>query len=159
MNTNALKTTLAQHPDRVLRIALPDGSSVPARFHVTEVGHVSRRFIDCGGTVRTLESCLLQAWVPDGDVDHRLTAGKLANIFDVSRRVLPSDELEVEVEYGAPVVSQYTVNAADLHGGELVLTLGNKQTDCLAREVCGVEPAAAGRGASECCGGKGCGCS
>ena len=31
---------------------LPDGSLVPSHFHVTEVGKVSKHFIDCGGTVR-----------------------------------------------------------------------------------------------------------
>ena len=31
---------------------LPDGSLVPSHFHVTEVGKVSKHFIDCGGTLR-----------------------------------------------------------------------------------------------------------
>mgnify|MGYP003642228923 CR=1 FL=1 len=34
---------------------LPDGSLVPSHFHVTEVGQVSKHFIDCGGTVRIEE--------------------------------------------------------------------------------------------------------
>ena len=29
---------------------LPDGSLVPSHFHVTEVGKVTKHFIDCGGT-------------------------------------------------------------------------------------------------------------
>ncbi len=32
---------------------LPDGSGVPEHFHVTEVGLVTKHFIDCGGKVRT----------------------------------------------------------------------------------------------------------
>jgi hypothetical protein len=31
---------------------LPDKSFVPAHFHVTEVGKVTKKFIDCGGVVR-----------------------------------------------------------------------------------------------------------
>ena len=27
---------------------LPDGSLVPGHFHVTEVGRISKHFIDCG---------------------------------------------------------------------------------------------------------------
>ena len=32
---------------------LEDGTMVSAHFHVTEVGAVSKHFIDCGGVVRT----------------------------------------------------------------------------------------------------------
>ena len=28
----------------------PDGTAVPAHFHITEVGKVEKHFIDCGGT-------------------------------------------------------------------------------------------------------------
>ena len=155
MNLRTLKATLLQHPSHVVRFVLPDGDPIPARFHVTEVGHVTRRFIDCGGTVRSLESCLLQTWVPEGDSEHRLTAGKLAKILDLSRQVVPSDELEVEVGYDCCVVGQYTIEGAASKEEILTFTLGNKKTDCLARETCGVDPAAVESG---CCG-SGCGCS
>jgi hypothetical protein len=156
MNLRAFNTSLQQHPEKPIRIVLPDGNRVPAHFHVTEVGHVTRRFIDCGGTVRFDERCLLQVWVPDGGTDHQLNAGKLARILDLSRRVVPSDDLETEIEYDSGVVGQYTVEKVALHGDALVLILGHKQTDCLARESCGVESA---EPALACCGGKGCGCS
>ncbi len=155
MNLTDLKTTLRQHPEKNLSFFLPDGDAIPAHFHVTEVGHVTRRFIDCGGTVRALESCLLQTWVPEGDREHRLTAGKLAKILEISRQVVPSDDLEVEVEYDCCVVGQYTLAAASSADGTLTFTLGNKKTDCLAREQCGIEPV---QTASACCSGAGCGC-
>ena len=31
---------------------LPNGKLVPNHFHVTEVGKITKHFIDCGGTVR-----------------------------------------------------------------------------------------------------------
>lgn len=155
MQLNAFKNRLLEQPEKTVRFLLPDGDAIPARFHVTEVGHVTRRFIDCGGTVRRLESCLLQTWVPEGDNEHRLTAGKLASILDVSRQVLPSQDLEVEVEYDCCVVAQYIVNEPTVRDDALTFSLSNKKTDCLAREACGVEPAAAESG---CCGGRGCGC-
>lgn len=155
MKITTLKDRLRAHPKKVVRFVLPDGDAIPARFHVTEVGHITRRFIDCGGMIRQLESCLLQTWVPEGDGDHRLSAGKLAKILDLSRQVVPSDELAVEVEYDCCVVAQYTLEESSVQDDVLTFALGNKKTDCLAREACGVEPAAAGSG---CCGGKGCGC-
>lgn len=35
-----------------LNFVLPNGTIVPQHFHVTEVGQVTKNFIDCGGTVR-----------------------------------------------------------------------------------------------------------
>lgn len=156
MKLYTLKSILLEYPDHFLRPLLPDGDAIPAGFHVTEVGHVTRRSIDCGGTVRVVESCLLQTWVPQGDNDHRLTAGKLARILDLSMKVLPSDGLDVEVEYDCCVVAQYTIESADASDGVLTFNLGNKKTDCLAKASCGVNRAEAATG---CCGNQACGCS
>ena len=99
MNIRTLRTSLIQYSEKNVHFVLPDGDPIPQEFHVTEVGHVVKKFIDCGGTVRSTEACLLQTWVSDDDKNHRLTAGKLAKILDLSRQVVPSDELNVEVEY------------------------------------------------------------
>ena len=41
---------------------LPNGELVPRHFHVTEVGKVTKHFIDCGGTVRHQEVANFQLW-------------------------------------------------------------------------------------------------
>ena len=41
---------------------LPDGSLVPEHFHVTEVGKVTKHFIDCGGVLRKEEKINFQLW-------------------------------------------------------------------------------------------------
>ena len=41
---------------------LPNGTTVPAHFHVTEVGLVTKHFIDCGGTVRNEKVANFQLW-------------------------------------------------------------------------------------------------
>jgi hypothetical protein len=147
MNMGSLKTNLRQHPQKNVRFILPDGDPIPAEFHVTEVGHVMKNFVDCGGTVRRLETCLIQAWVAGNDQDHRLTAAKLADILDLSAKVIPSEDLEVEVEYEPCAVAQYKVDGAEAAGDELRFQLVHKHTDCLAREACGLTPT-----------GSGCGC-
>jgi len=50
MKLSAFKE-LVQSVDE-LKIALPNGDFVPKHFHVTEVGCITKNFIDCGGTVR-----------------------------------------------------------------------------------------------------------
>lgn len=145
----ALRANVDSHPQFVL----PDGSVIPPDFHITEVGHLTRRFIDCGGKLRTTETCLLQAWVAADDKAHRLTAGKLAHILDLAKPILPATDLAVELEHGDGPVSHYTVGHVDSAHGALSFQLQHKQTDCLAREACGLEPAHSGCGCDEgkCC--------
>lgn len=138
---------LLQNPTKNVRFVLPDGDPIPAEFHVTEVGHVMKNFVDCGGTARRLETCLLQVWVAGNDPDHRLTSEKLAKILDLSAMVVPSEDLEVEVEYEPCAVAQYKVHGVESEGSELRFQLAHKHTDCLAREACGLAPT-----------GSGCGC-
>ena len=59
---------------------LPDGSFVPEHFHVTEIGLVTKHFIDCGGTVRTEKMTSFQLWEAN-DFDHRLKPKKLLDDF------------------------------------------------------------------------------
>ena len=135
MNVKELKLHLRANAEKPIAIRLPDGSEVPAHYHVTEVGHVAKRFIDCGGTRRFQETCLLQTWVHD-DVAHRLLAGKLATIFDRATDVLPHETLEVEVEHELDVVAQFTLAKVEALPDALILHLGEKHTDCLARGIC-----------------------
>ena len=154
MTLTALKSLLQARPDLNVTILLPDGGRIPAHYHITEVGHVVKRFIDCGGTVRASESCVLQTFLGSAKDDgHRLTAGKLAHILDLARPILASAELPVEVEYEEGVISQFPLVDAEVAAGALVLSLALKHTDCLAKDRCGIS-AEADAGESEgCCAG------
>ncbi len=139
MKLRELKTTLALHPDALPRFFLPDGDVVPAHFHITEVGHVAKRFIDCGGKLHeTTDTCLLQTYVAD-DVDHRLNAATFAKILQLGAQVLPHDDLNVEVEYDCCVTAQYPIASATLSGSHIDIQLRAKHTDCLAKRQCGID--------------------
>lgn len=120
-----------------LSFMLPSGELIPAHFHITEVGRVQKDFIDCGGTTRQSISCLLQVWTSH-DVEHRLSAGKLASILKLAEKVLGSDDLPIEIEYGADVAAQYMITDIQMQDGNLMFYLGGKKTDCLAPDKCGV---------------------
>ena len=114
-------------------IVLPDGSSVPRHFHVTEVGETTKHFIDCGGKVRHEKRANFQLWSAD-DYDHRLAPGKLVRIIEIAEQQLGLGNLEVEVEYqGAHTIEKYALTP---EGDTLRLT--GTATDCLAREACGI---------------------
>jgi len=130
MKLSAIKTQLEGLPQ--VNFLLPNGSQVPAHFHVTEVGQVSKKYIDCGGTLREESKVTFQLW-EDGDVDHRLAASKLLNIIGLAERLLSIPDLEVEVEYQGDTIGRYGL---DFNGTEFLLTA--TQTDCLAKDKCGI---------------------
>jgi hypothetical protein len=138
MKTTQFKSELLSHPEHTLVFELPDGDRVPVQAHITEAGRVDKSFMDCGGTVRTISTCQLQAWVAENDDAHRLLPGKLAVVLDLAAPLLRGDDLDVEIEYEDCSLSQYPVLDAHSHDSELVFTLGEKHTNCLAPEVCGV---------------------
>ena len=149
-----LKQLLNTHPDHAFQLRLPDGSPVPVSFHITEVAHVRKKFIDCGGRMHEDETCQIQAWVGNDD-EHRIANRKLVGILKKAEAFLPGDHLPVEVEYEQTTLSQYPVAEAEVGDGVVVLHLRPKHTDCLAKEVCIPEtPASAGCGCTPgaCCG-------
>jgi len=151
MKLTQFKKALLQKPEGKIRFVLPDQSDIPGHFHITEVGHVRKDFVDCGGTRRSTSSCVLQAWVAANDEDHSLEPGKLARILDMAGDLLPDGEIPVEVEFEAPTISQFPVAHVEVCGDTLRFQLALKRTDCLAKEACGLEPASCGP-STGCCG-------
>ncbi len=148
---------LQAHPDKPFHLVLPGRDTVPVSFHITEVGHATKKFIDCGGRVHTTQTCQLQAWVGT-DTDHRLLADKMAGVLNLAQAkgILPAEDLDVEFEYEDAVVSQYPVASDIVTETAVVLHLAAKHTDCLAKDVC-LPNLPMATGASEGCGcGPGC---
>ena len=133
MKLHELHAVLAGHPATFPRFVLPDGGHIPAHFHVTEVGHVVRNFIDCGGIIGRDEKVLLQTHVGD-DPGHRLKSDRFAKSLELGNRVLPEDDLDVEVEYDCCVVAQYPIKEAKPTGEHLDLILKRGRTQCRAEE-------------------------
>jgi len=111
---------------------LPTGAYVPEHFHVTEVGLVTKHFIDCGGKERLEKVVNFQLWDAN-DFEHRLKPQKLVNIITLSEKKLGIDDLEIEVEYQSDTISKY-----DLRFDGKDFELVSKQTACLALDHCGV---------------------
>jgi hypothetical protein len=111
---------------------LPDGSYLPAHFHVTEVGLVAKHFIDCGGVERKETVANFQLWEA-GDYDHRLAPQKFLHILRLSEKILGREDLDIEVEYQQDTIGKFGL-AFD--GNDFRLT--PKQTACLAQDACGV---------------------
>jgi hypothetical protein len=111
---------------------LPNGAYVPEHFHVTEVGLITKSFIDCGGKQRKETVVNFQLWDAN-DFEHRLKPKRLLDIIELSKKVLEIGDYETEVEYQAETIGKY-----DLGFNGKDFTLVNKLTACLAEDQCGI---------------------
>ena len=153
--TQSLIPALQAHPEASLHIVLPDDDVVPAHFHVTEIGRVQKDFIDCGGTSRSTTHCQLQLLVA-GDVEHRLTAGKLARILTLSEPVLRGDDLPIVIEHEDCRTIAFPLASFEASDEQITLRLALPHPACLASDKCGLSPEEAGVAGSACAPGTGC---
>ena len=130
MKLSEIKNHLSQLSS--IAFKLPGGSLVPSHFHVTEVGKITKHFIDCGGTVRNETVVNFQLWNAN-DYNHRLHPEKLLDIINLSEKVLGIEDLDIEVEYQGITIEKFGL---EFDGTNFILT--TKQTDCLAKDQCGV---------------------
>ena len=115
-----------------LKFQLPNGQFVPEHFHITEVGIVTRNYIDCGGMLRHENKLNLQLWVAS-DTDHRIKPKNVLDILQLSKKQLDYSNMEVDIEYQQSTIGRYEL---DFDGA--VFQLINTQTACLAPDQCGI---------------------
>ena len=132
MKLSEIKDILAKSES--VNFKLNNGQVVPEHFHVTEVGVVTKDFIDCGGTVRHEKVANFQLWDAN-DFEHRLKAGKLLDIISLSEKIIGMEDLEIEVEYQSETIGKYDLQ---FDGENFVLI--SKTTACLATDKCGIPP-------------------
>jgi hypothetical protein len=130
MKLSSIKETLS--PLKAVVFELPNGAIVPEHFHVTEVGLITKNFIDCGGTLREEKVINFQLWEAN-DFDHRLAPEKLITIIELSEKVLHLPDLEIEVEYQSDTIGKFGL---EFNGTHFLLT--SKVTACLAEDKCGI---------------------
>lgn len=129
---------------------LENGKFVPEHFHVTEVGQITKNFIDCGGVIRKENAVSFQLWNAD-DFEHRLKPKKLLNIIKLSEDKLGIEDSEIEVEYQSETIGKYDL---EFDGKNFILK--NKTTACLAQDACGISENKITKKSSDCTPNSGC---
>lgn len=115
-----------------LNFKLPDGTRIPGHFHLTEIGLITKHFVDCGVSIHLDKWASLQIWVAN-DTNHKLHPDKFLKIIDNSEKIIGTQDLEVEVEYQSDTIGRYGL---EFDGVDFILTA--KQTACLALDKCGI---------------------
>jgi hypothetical protein len=151
MNLGQFSEVLKKSPNQTFRIEVPSGKLLPQHFHVTEVGKVTKDFVDCGGVRRSAATCVLQTLV-GSDFDHRLSTTKFSGILEKSSLLEMDNGIEVDIEVQGATIEIYHIESAEPRDGQLVIKLQNKQTACLAPDKCGLEIVSPND--QTCCGGQ-----
>ncbi len=111
---------------------LENGEDVSKHFHITEVGQINKKFIDCGGTIRNEQKVNFQLW-QSVDVWHRLEPKTLLKIIELSEEKVGVKNHEIEIEYQSETIGKYGI---DFDGKNFILT--SQSTACLASDKCGI---------------------
>ncbi|MEO0530190.1 MAG: DUF6428 family protein [Planctomycetota bacterium] len=136
MNLADFREAISAAPDCGVLVELA-GRSIAPHFHVTEVGSVTKDFVDCGGVRRAEVRCVLQTLVA-GDTNHRLDSTKLAKILALADKLQLPGDVPVEIEHQERSVSTDVVVGVERRDDTLVVRLEPKQTACLAEDACGL---------------------
>jgi Family of unknown function (DUF6428) len=115
-----------------LVFAKENGTIIPKHFHVTEIGQIDKRFMDCGGTTRTENLVSMQLW-ESIDVWHRLSSEKFSKIIDLAQEKLQIEDLEIEIAYQGATIENFAVS---FENNTFILV--SKATACLANDACGI---------------------
>lgn len=130
MKISEIKNSLNQL--KQVTFVLPNGGHVLPHFHITELGIISKDYIDCGGTIRHEKIANFQLWSAN-DFDHRIEPKKIIDIIALAQNSIGLEDLEVEVEYQSDTIGKYGLSFNGTHF-QLIAT----KTDCLAKDKCGI---------------------
>ena len=110
-----------------------NGLHIPQHFHITEIGLITKDFIDCGGVIRNEKLISFQLWHAN-DFNHRLKPKNILEIISIAENSIISEDLEIEVEYQNSTIGKYGLS---FNGENFILK--SKTTNCLAEDNCGIQ--------------------
>ena len=155
MKTNEFLSLLKEHPNKSLLFEYKSGHLIGANYHITEIKNITVDSVDCGAQTDFWKETIVQLWESPAEKDklEYMTADKALAILNKVDSIKPMEkEVEVKFEYSNANfhTAQLFVNDYEISGNQLVMKLGVEQTDCKAKDECGV-PFEIGAETSACC--------
>jgi hypothetical protein len=129
---------LEPHADQKLLFALPNGSSVPVGYHVTEFKSLEYHTVDCGGMEHKFSENVIELWRTALEPNRDLMAvDKFLSIYHkVSPKVNFDQDAELIFLYGAPgqPAARYAVSSLETNGDTLRVLLSPDGVRCKSAE-------------------------
>lgn len=161
MKTNEFLSLLKEHSNKSLLFEYQPGQLVGANYHVTEVKNIAIDSVDCGAGTDFWKETIIQLWESPTEKDKTefMTSNKALSILNKVDSIKPMEkEVEVKFEYSNANfhTAQLFVNDHEVIENRLILKLGIEQTDCKAKDECGVPLEVNSQEANSCAPGSGC---
>jgi len=161
MKTNEFLSLLNEHPNKSLLFEYKKGHLVGANYHITEIKNITVDSVDCGANTDFWKETVIQLWESPKEKDklEYMSANKALGILNKVDSIKPMEkEVEVKFEYSNSEfhTAQLFVNDFEINGTNLIMKLGVEQTDCKAKDECGVPVEIGAQEANSCTPGGGC---
>ena len=162
MKTQEFLNVLKENENKALLFEYNEGQFVDTNYHITEVKNTAIHSVDCGGRADQWNETIIQLWEsPEekGKIGY-LKVQKASEIFDRVHNIHPIDgEAIVKFEYSNETFhkAHLEIHNIELTSSKVIVKLFVTETDCKAKDVCGVpETALASEQQNSCAPGSGC---
>ncbi len=161
MKTQEFLNLLQEHPNKELIFEYQKGLRVGAHYHITEVKNVTVDSVDCGAGTDFWKETVIQLWESplEAGKTRYMSAFKALSILNKVNRIKPMDpDAPLKFEYGNDRfhTAQLPVGNILIREGQLLVELHVDQTDCKAKETCGIPETANATEQADCIPGNGC---
>ena len=134
---------------------------VGANYHITEVKHITVDAVDCGANTDDWKETIVQLWESPSELGKTefMSVYKALGILTKVGKMKPYTlDAELKIEYSNATfhTAQLFVNDYEIRGEQLMLKLAVEQTDCKAKDTCGVPEPSAVAVEGSCAPGSGC---
>lgn len=156
MKTKELLALLREQSQKALLFEYHPGHFVGANYHITEIKNITVDSVDCGAGTDFWKETVIQLYESPVEKEKKefMTAYKALNILNKVDRIKPMErEVEVKFEYSNDTfhTAQLFVNNALISNDQVILQLGIAQTDCKAKDACGIPVKQVMEKATACC--------
>jgi len=162
MKTQEFLNTLKENSTKALLFEYSEGQFVDTNYHITEVKNTVINSVDCGGRADQWNETIIQLWEsPEekGKIGY-LKVQKATEIFDRVDAIHAIDKKAiVKFEYSNETFhkAHLEVHAIEVTSSKVIVQLFVTDTDCKAKELCGVpEMTLASEQQDSCAPGSGC---
>ncbi len=143
MKTKEFLSLLKEHENKSLLFQYSEGALVGANYHITEVKNIDIESVDCGAGTDSWKETVIQLWESPKEIGKTeyMTSTKALNILNKVDKMRPMElgaELKFEYSNASFHTAQLFVADIFVSDRQLLVQLSVKQTDCKAKENCGV---------------------
>jgi hypothetical protein len=162
MKTQDFLNTLKENESKGLLFEYQENKFVDTNYHITEVKNTVINSVDCGGKMDEWNETVIQLWESPsekGKIGY-LKSDKALSILERVHGMYPLDgNAIVKFEYSNDNFhkSQLEVQQIEVTSSKIIVQLFVSQTDCKAKDTCGVpETALVSEQQNSCAPGSGC---